>query len=371
MAWAVVFATAQAPQNTAEAIAYFEDSCRHYEQIAATLEVHNKVITTFAETDTSLPPDHLVSISTLRYWRAGERLRILENETRRRMNLGRLSETADSAEWILAPDLDVQAPRNPATGKLAGRNLIAHNRTPSDRRIRQLSFKAGLPFSGAIDVLGPGLAEQMSAAAPAVSTEISSGRQVLRLNFSTDWGEHSVWLDPSRGYHLLRLTQRKLGHHLVAPGERLDQVDDPKLKVVEIDNEVIVESLRKVNGAWFVDRYAINNTLVDAKSGRSDRREHSYRVVDLSTDPLAYGNEFKFVTEIANGTRVNIADKTPVRYEWQNGVIVKSIDQTHAKSLANQEFKKSSNYWIWIAGALVVVGGLALAFMWWRRPLVR
>jgi hypothetical protein len=57
-----------------------------------------------------------------------------------------------------------------------------------------------------------------------------------------------------------------------------------------------------------------------------------------------------------------------VRYEWQDGKIVKSINQDAIAALGDQTFKRGrSGIWWWVGG-LVLLTAMAALVWYWRRP---
>lgn len=354
----------QTPPDLGAAVAGYERCCRHYETVAVRVEARRR-IDEWLE-DRSLPSDRIVAVSQIRCWRDGPRIHVISDDTLRGLSGGQVATLDTSDEMLLTPSVSFSLARDKHTGRLEpGVSVTARDRTrPALENIHYV----GLPIFGAsFDLDGPGLVKQLADARPTVAADTASGKPVVRIDFEDQWGIHSLWLDPVRDYHPLRMTQRKSGKHKSRGGLPLESVGTPNRNFTAVTTEVVVSELKQVAGAWFANIYEVRAKWADGKSKRADAQTMIYRVLELSTDPLSGGNQFKLITPLPDGTPVMVPGQEPIRFEFRGGEVVKAVDGSQAEVLSSQNFKTSTSWWPWTAAAVLAIVGIVAGVVWRRR----
>jgi hypothetical protein len=268
----------------------------------------------------------------------------------------------------VTPTLYVQVSLNPISEKHDGSSVMAAYRTSSDPYMKDQLGKVGISiFGGTLDILGPGLVEQMTAAKVGIVDDVIGGHGVVRLDFEDDWGIHSLWLDPDHGYNPLRITQHKLARHFIRPGVRLDQTpeDRDNGQMNEIHTDVVVTSFEHVHETWYAVNFEVKTKTITNRSKALEVRQ-VFDILDVGPDSSARGNQFRIMTPVSNGTRVSVIGQRPIVYEWHDGIVEKSVNQPLANSLAQQQFSTSGRWRIWLAGGVILAAGYAF-FEWQRR----
>jgi hypothetical protein len=343
---------------------------RRYECIAATVEKRSYWLQTFDESDGSIPPDRLRHSQSFKFWRDGPNFRSLWRITSRRMARGQVAERVESVECLVTPKLALKIPRNSSTGQFEGPNLIARSASETnDELVTLLAGIAAFVFAGRIDTSGPGLVERLTAAKPTAADDRLNGRAVVRLDFEDAWGVQSVWFDPARDYHPVRVTQRKQPHHWIRRNVRVDQIPDssPLGGVTGIEMDIVVTGFRQVQGVWFADGFEVREKYTRNDLKRIDTKE-VFRITEISPDPRAGGNQFKVTTLVPNGTPVYFHG-LPIRHEWRDGEVIKSVNQPAAKTLSRQEFLTASRWWLWPT-TLILAAGCVAFFVRRRRSVL-
>ena len=94
------------------------------------------------------------------------------------------------------------------------------------------------------------------------------------------------------------------------------------------------------------------------------RRNVTLSNIDLAPDP----SELRVTMKIPNGTQVRIKDAPAIDCKWQDGEIVKIVDNSVVSSLADVTFesgKSSGRMWLIAANIIVIV--VIVAVLIYRR----
>jgi hypothetical protein len=155
------------------------------------------------------------------------------------------------------------------------------------------------------------------------------------------------------------------------PDARLDQLPDlGNGRTTGVDTEVVVTRLRSVRGTWVAEGFEVRTKTTTDQSKLLDHRR-VVKVLDITPDPLAWGNTFKLTTPVPNGTPVSVSEEQAIKYEWRDGEVVKSVNQPLAEDLARQQFRRSSWWWAWMVGALALAVVAYTCVVRWRRSAAR
>jgi hypothetical protein len=367
---ALVAPAAQARPDVADCIAGAERFERRYERIAATIETRAYILQAFDEGDGSIPADRLVRSDSIKFWRDDRTARSLGHITYRRMDRGRVAERVELTECLVTPEQSLLISRDPARAQEGPGVTAQSTGAANDSLLRLLSGVGTFIFAGRIDYLGPGLVERLTAAKPTAAADRLNGRAVERVDFEDAWGVQAVWFDPARDYHPVRVTQRKQPHHWVRPHFRMNQVpDNPRFgRMTEMDLDLVVTGLRQIQGAWYATGFEIRKKNTTSETQPIETKDVT-RIVEISPDPRAGGNQFQVTTPVPNGTRVTVDNQTQIRNEWRNGEIVRSVNQPAAETLAQQEYQPPSRWWVWPA-ILILATGCVAYLVWLRRRLM-
>lgn len=353
-----------------ELVAAVERFQKAYQHVFAVVDTEHYWLKTIDESDGAIPADRLVNHGSYRYWREGPLARCLGTETSRKLVRGKLVERTEVTESTASPQWSFDAPLDPQTRQLSGTSLIAHSAGASSEAMRRLVSSAGtLLFGASLDYAGPPLSVRLASTPLRLTNDTVDRKSLVRCDFSDDWGDHSIWFDPNRGFHPVKVKQHKSLQHWVSPKKELGSVATKYGQMTSRDTEIGVSGLREVQGNWYASRIETRADVAIEKSKLIATKEVA-KIVEIAPDPRTGGNDFKLKTTVPNGTRIIIDNQLGVRYEWQNGEIVKSVNQPAAEKLVGQEFRPSPNWWtrplVWIAVAAsaLLVGFLVLR---WRR----
>jgi hypothetical protein len=366
--WILCGATLLAPpslrarSDPTECVAWAERCQRRYEHFSATLETRAYSVKEFDDGDGSIPVDGLMRVESAKLWRDGQTARCYQRNLYRRMNRGAVSERVEVNEFLATSQRRLLVSHDQLEGRDARVGVTAQTGNATNDPLSQLVFLVGgFLFTGRTDAKGPCLAERFKATEPAIVMDQQKGRAAVRIDFEDDWGTLSVWFDPVRDHHPLRLVQRKQSRHFVRPNVRMDHLpENPRYgRMAEVESEIVVTGLRQVSGNWYAAGFErrIKFTTTDLKQAAS---KDVTRILEISPDPRAGGNQFKVTTPVPNGTRVTVDNQIAIGYEWRDGEIVKSVNQPAARTLAKQEYHRPTWWWLWPTATILAAGCLVI-----------
>lgn len=341
-----------------------------YERLHAKVEMQVYWLKSFADDEGSIPGDRLVRTGAYSYWRDGMLARGIGTTKSRRMMRGKVGERIEATEYVVSPGWSFSVDFDPQNGKFTDPNINATSPNAWDEEMMRLLHRVGnYPFRARIDILGSRLPDALAAASLRIVDETVDAKLLIRADFEDPWGDHSIWFDPTCGLYPIRIKQHKSSKHWVLPKKTVGDIQNRLGQLSDQETEIVASGLHAVQGAWYPTTVETQiKQIYDGK--RLIHTKEIVRIVDISRDPRAGGNDFKLKTTVPNGTRVIIDNQLGVRYEWQNGEVVKSVNQPVAEKLVGQEFRPSTNWWtrplVWIAVAAsaLLVGFLVLR---WRR----
>ena len=200
----------------------------------------------------------------------------------------------------------------------------------------------------------------------------ASGMSLKALEAKGQWGRHAVWLDPSLGFMPRRVSQSK---------EQSDwfNVDQPigSMKIYEYEGAKL-NTLEQVAEATKIEQIAgrpvVTAFKLEEKLGMVDGNTITRRFVvelsDVNLDPdFVTKDHFVASKAIPNGTQVTSADQPNIVFEWQDGKIVKSINQDSVENLDRLRFNRARwwNRGKWVVGGLIIVAIIGLFGLYMKR----
>ena len=96
--------------------------------------------------------------------------------------------------------------------------------------------------------------------------------------------------------------------------------------MTEMNKDILVSEFQKVGGAWYAEIFEEHLTYQTSKSAVAEDKFVTI-ISDISANPRARGNEFKFTTAIPEGTWVIVDNKQAREFEWRGGKVVKIPSQ--------------------------------------------
>jgi hypothetical protein len=164
------------------------------------------------------------------------------------------------------------------------------------------------------------------------SQDVLEGRQVVLLTGKGPFGAYELWLDPDYGFLPRRIRVRK-GASDFAGERRLSSY--PGLR--EMRTDVEVSRLEKIGDAAIIADFTIDDRTI-----YEDRQVKSHATcalsnIDLSPD-VSSQEAFQVSLDIPNGAEVQVDDALTIRHVWENGHIVKWVDNELSKELSGHSF---------------------------------
>ncbi len=194
------------------------------------------------------------------------------------------------------------------------------------------------------------------------------GRALWIMDSSGNWGHHILWLDPAMNFLPRRIRQEKRADDWVAPDKPVRALAAvagtayPKMAYKKITQDVVVTKCERVQNVPVPVQF--RQTEVDVlQNGRSATTESHFSLSNVRINP-DFSTAFMISTPIPNGTPVQVDDAPGINYEWQDGKIVKSINQPAVASLWGYRFLPSS----WLARSLTALAAAAMVLLliYWR-----
>ncbi|MBY0231853.1 MAG: hypothetical protein K2W96_21435 [Gemmataceae bacterium] len=310
------------------------------------------------------PAGYLFSEATTSVWIDGARRKEISTKTVHRFEKKRktVGSSRSASEQILARGrlLDILIDR--AKGGAESVSVILDESKPEN----QLHAARLMPFQ-----TGMLLDERDSLPAILKAGELTAredrldGREAVVLHGESEWGTHSLWLDPARDHVPLLLEARKQGQHKGFDGQRLKDVP-PSGGGPFGRSDVVVRAMavEKVQGRWVVTGYTIDQ---DYTRGAAKGRIHDRRTVDLHEVAFPENLDDAFVptTPVPDGMQVTVIGQEMIKHEWRGGEIVKSVDRSSVAALESASFKPGGGagwlFWVLLSVVLLAVGG----GLWW------
>lgn len=179
------------------------------------------------------------------------------------------------------------------------------------------------------------------------------GKPAWKIEATSKWGSHTVWLDPAASYLPLRIVQRKKGADLGTHGTPLNALKPfkgglyyPAAKLTA--TEIIVDSVksRRVGGIDVFSEFTVRDAHRFDNGQAVTITEHVI-VRDVKFDPdFTKQDPFTISTPVPDGNPVTVVGEENIQHEWRKGKVVKRIEPTALENLFGSQFRHSG----WRAG---------------------
>lgn len=207
-----------------------------------------------------------------------------------------------------------------------------------------------------------------------------SNQNTVLVESRGKYGRHRVWFDPSAGYLPRRVEVQKSGADIfgtktvaeLGPHHFPDSFW-PDLAVEKVDILISDVDITKVNDEFVTAGFTYTLTRHHA-GGATAAERTEIRITDIDLNPTYDASDFKITVPIPNGTYVQMRGVPQIGYEWRDGQVVKSLDESAAHALAGQTFSASEGTGrttLLLVGAALVGALLVAVAVWSRRGSAR
>lgn len=316
----------------------------------------------------NLPANSLIEEKTYRVWRDGRKEKLI------------------LSRWLLTPDRNGKPSESREDGEIVvpEKGLLSHSSIPGKKEFTGLSAYIGdlpeeqrrlvgagtyaFPINGFLNwngfVLVPELLRQSALTA---RKDVIGGKEVGVLEGKGKWGYHELWLDPNQGFLPLRCVQRKRGQDWVnrnRPVSSLSESDG--VGFVQIEQIFEATRIETISSTPFITAFTLTETN-SLTNGNTITKRFVVTFSDVALNPNWNRDVFTLSAQMANGTRVYVQDDLNILYEWQDGTLVKSLNQDSIESLHGHVFSRGR----WLGRGLFALGCIAVAglggLFWYRR----
>ncbi len=144
-----------------------------------------------------------------------------------------------------------------------------------------------------------------------VGREVVAGTECFTIDADTTYGRYRVWLDPSHGYTLAKVTVSLDGkcRHLC--------LDRPLSADVQQSLEFVYSGFRQFGDMWMSTK--VESTLEIIYPADRDRYDVAFQVTDLLPNPEPNVLGHFAVDFIPEGTSIAIFPAIQIQYTWHNG----------------------------------------------------
>ncbi len=200
------------------------------------------------------------------------------------------------------------------------------------------------------------------------SASDGAGHRAVLVESRGKFGRHRVWFDPGAGYLPRRVevektgsdvfgtnTVAKLGPHGFPDSFWPDlSVDRVLIAITDVD-------IRRIENAFAIVGFTYTLTRRHA-GGVSASERTIIRVDDLDLNPPYDPSDFQVTVPIPNGTNVYMHGVPQIVYEWRDGEVVKSADQSAVHTLMGHKFAGSASpgWGTALFAAATIVGAVLL-----------
>jgi hypothetical protein len=311
--------------------------------------------------DSKYNPGHLFREAEFRVWVDGDVRKEWSSLKTHSLQKKNLTTNAAASERLVRPGRMLWINLDPITLKANGASAAIAPLSAEDQR---LNLEPYIPFmTGRLLEESVPLAKIFAAGKLSFRPSRLMEREVIILHCESEWGMHSIWLDPARGYAPLRIEAKKSREHKGYDGRLLMDLPIDSGGPYE-ESEVIAaaSSVKQVQGRWVVADYSIDVSYVYGKMKLMIHNRSFIRIQDIEF-PESLPGAAVSDSAIPDGMPVTVFGQEMIKHEWRNGEVVKSIDGTVAAALEGAAFKPSAwPYWLFwaILSCLIAAGGA-----WW------
>lgn len=235
-------------------------------------------------------------------------------------------------------------------------------RTDSEERVVLWIQNAGRGLDGflAIDG-GKSVVEIMGSARPVIDRDGT----LLRLRSSSEYGQHTLWVDPQHGNRPVKVHVRKQAGHILYDQPLPSDLSSIEGTLTDFEYQVIGDVTVPVAVSLLEERY------LKGKPVQTVRAKHRRSKIELGSEIA----DTAFALSVPDGTPVIWKDRpNGLQYIWSGGKptvkmdsdAIKTIDQT-VSTIDPFPRSVSGRWWdamLWTLGALLVV--LAAVMIGWR-----
>ncbi len=187
------------------------------------------------------------------------------------------------------------------------------------------------------------------------------------------WGKHTVWLDPARGYVPLKIIQEKRPEDWSAVGKPLSQEVLYAYGKTGMTRFLLTLTVGKVGayGGHYVPTEYTLTRRYELTNGKSLDNRTTGQVFEVNLSPQFSAAEFSLQTRLPDGFPVTVPNEPGIRYEWQDGKLIKSIDQDLVRSAEGRAFLRGRWFTkIAVAAAVVIAAAVTVVVVLRRRKAV-
>lgn len=336
----------------------YTESLKAFERAAFTYE------TKVSYTGFAMPHGTVMQQSNHKVWRDGNRWKFIQEDTGRLPDRGKLVSTSNLAEEVYPEKGFIHADFDPANKNLLA--LVARlDELPESMRLG-IGGNYGPIVTGHLSwndgVILPDILQESTLT---VRKDIAPKSDLMILQGTGKWGEHTLWLDPTHNYIPRRIEQRKKGQDWIDRDKPLSEVGPgdgrvyPKASYKEVSQRFEATKVDQIAGKDIITEVVLTEQLQFANN-QSVTLTTQMRISNLAMSPdYSSGNPFVINTPIPNGTPVEVYDSPGIEYEWQDGKIVKKVSAPAVAFLGGMRFLVGS----WLGRGILLLSALALVLI--------
>jgi hypothetical protein len=279
-------------------------------------------------------------------------------------------QSTHSWEYVYTDDGSVEVLRNASDRSFS--QATARLSSPSDGELKSaFGFEFSIISAGTMPHDKLTLFEMLERSELRVEKRQPGGSSVRELKAHGKWGTFTVHYDSTKDLEPKEIVQIKNRDDLT-----LDDLPVRELRMKytnafyvqgplkEILNRIQLSSfVRTAKGVVPTFVRIISQEVYD--NGFWTVFTDELRFTEVEIDPVFAPNDFSVSTRIPNGSPIEVLDCPGIKFEWQDGKIVKSVNQPSVANLEGHWFQPGS----WQKRALLLAGILtaAAAAYWFLR----
>lgn len=359
--------------TAADLLAKYEQTLAMFQK--ATFRVH---VLSYSDWPGFSPQGGPYRDDSFQIWVDGERWKQMESCVSRGLERGRVRADKEGNELLCSGKGSISVVLD-AEGRPKG--ILASLQELSEEQRRRISCyqRFSVAINGGMDFDQFSLPETLHQSQLSAREVRWDGRRLWLLEGTGPWGYHALWLDPQQGFLPRRILQRKQGEDKMFWGQgqntTVDTVPSERYGPwKQASQQWDITRFGTANSKPVITGFTLTSAIQTAQGVRSPDTTHARHVVsfsEINLNPDFSRDPFVITTRIPNGLHVTVREQRGIDYEWRDGEIVKSVNQSSVGNLEGHWFQGGSLFGRGLLLlAFLVVGGFSF-LCWYKRRVVK